>query len=85
VANNKLTNDPPSRYKCSVCRRPTPRDRLTVKRALFLGFGRNSKSLRSRVVAWLCDECREVDEDWTRPTTKGGAPLPPGEMTASGA
>jgi hypothetical protein len=68
---------PPPRHVCSVCGEPQDRANLTVKRASFLGFGRNGKLLRSRVVGWLCESCRDKDADWRLDTKKGGIPKAP--------
>lgn len=69
---------PPSKYVCTSCGKEKKRDMLTVKKVMFLNFGRNGKALRSRVVAWLCDECRAKDKDWAQEASRGGAPRPPG-------
>jgi len=79
MSDNALDSQQGSAYKCSSCGATHERDRLTVKRALFLGFGRNAKALRSRVVAWLCDDCRATDPDWSRPVSKGGIVTAPGD------
>jgi hypothetical protein len=53
-------------YVCSGCEQPTRRDRLTVKKAVFLGMGERASTLRSRVVGWLCPGCVQKDNDWNQ-------------------
>jgi hypothetical protein len=60
-----------SEYKCSVCQRETLRDLLTAKKISFTTMGAGAKTLRTRTVAWLCDECILVDEDYTREAYSG--------------
>ncbi len=54
-------------YKCTVCGKQEIREDLTVKRVSFQTMGVKWKILRSRVVAWLCDDCRDADEVWLMP------------------
>lgn len=55
-------------YACTRCgTEVTDRDRLTVKKASFHGMGTKARTIRSRVVAWLCPECLKKDVDWNRP------------------
>ena len=54
-------------YKCTRCNRETPRDELTVKKSVFLEMGERARTLRSRVVGWLCPPCIVDDSDWQRP------------------
>jgi predicted RNA-binding Zn-ribbon protein involved in translation (DUF1610 family) len=67
----------PTIYRCSGCGRDTVREDLTVKRTVFLTFGRNPSTLKSRVTAWLCPDCKMGDADWNAETTKGGKASPP--------
>jgi len=60
-----------SEYKCSVCLRKTLRELLTAKKIAFTTMGAGAKTLRTRTVGWLCDECIEVDEDYIRPAYSG--------------
>lgn len=55
-------------YACTKCgTEVSDRDRLTVKKSSFHGMGAKARTIRSRVVAWLCPECLKVDPDWNRP------------------
>lgn len=53
-------------YACTQCRRPNNREDLTVKKAVFLEMGEGARTVRSRVIAWLCKYCLEKDEDFLR-------------------
>lgn len=59
-------------YRCTRCgQRPAPeetkaRDLLTVKKVSFLEMGMGGRTLRSRVVDWLCPACVAKDEDYNR-------------------
>lgn len=53
-------------YKCADCGRSFPRDRLRVKRAVFQTMGAQAKTLRSRVIKWVCVKCMENDVDYSR-------------------
>lgn len=64
-------------YLCTACGKRKKREQLTVKKVLFQHFGRNGQVLRSRVSAWLCEECKNKDIDWNREPSKGGIPRPP--------
>jgi hypothetical protein len=55
-----------SEDRCSGCGDITSPERLTIKRANFSSRTASSKIKRSRVVAWLCDECLDKDPDWNR-------------------
>ena len=52
------------KYVCSTCALERERDDLLVKRVLFSHIGRGGKLLKSRVRAWVCTSCLEVDADW---------------------
>lgn len=58
-------------YICSACGRETLRDLLVAKKISFTGLGSGAKTIRTRTVAWVCDECIEVDVDWNRPAYSG--------------
>lgn len=58
-------------YKCSACGRETLRDLLTAKKITFTDMGPGAKTKRQRTVAWLCDECLPLDEDYLRPAYSG--------------
>ena len=51
-----------SEYKCSSCKRITERTLLVAKKVIFSPLGPGAKVMRSRTVAWLCDECLPKDE-----------------------
>jgi hypothetical protein len=53
-------------YVCTRCGRSPGRDSLTVKRVMFTTMGEGPRTLRSRVIDWLCDTCLEADADWHR-------------------
>lgn len=55
------------KYQCTVCKKTVPRDELTAKRISFQTMGMRFKTLRSRVIGWLCKECLEKDETWNMP------------------
>jgi hypothetical protein len=59
-----MANNP--HYACTRCKNPTKREELTVKKALFTEMGEGARSLRSRVVDWLCDSCLKQDTDFNR-------------------
>lgn len=55
-------------YACTKCgAEVADRDRLTVKKSSFHNMGAKARTLRSRVVHWLCPECLKADPDWNRP------------------
>lgn len=54
-------------YVCTKCKRDVlDRDRLTVKKASFHNMGSKARTIRSRVVHWLCPDCLKADPDWNR-------------------
>jgi hypothetical protein len=53
-------------YGCTRCQTPTPRNELTVKKAVFTEMGEGPSTLRSRVVDWLCGMCLKEDHDFNR-------------------
>lgn len=55
------------KYQCTVCKRTVPREQLTAKRISFQTMGERFKTLRSRVIGWLCEDCREKDSIWNLP------------------
>lgn len=62
-------------YSCSNCGQQTARDRLIVKKVVFLEMGAGGRTVRGRVAAWLCPDCIALDEDYNRqphvtPTTE---------------
>jgi predicted RNA-binding Zn-ribbon protein involved in translation (DUF1610 family) len=54
-------------YKCTNCGADTKRDLLTVKKVLFTEMGAGSKTIRARVVDWLCPPCVKNDPAWRAP------------------
>lgn len=60
------------KYKCTGCGTESSHEKLTVKRAVFTTMGQNFKTIRSRTVGWLCETCRNADNDWKR--ERGDAP-----------
>lgn len=61
-----MANEKP--YKCTVCNTEQPRNLLTVKKVLFLEMGVGARTLRSRVVGWLCPPCVAKDADYNAPS-----------------
>lgn len=57
-------------YQCTRCGKSTPRDELTIKRAVFMTPGEGAKTLRSRVTSHLCPTCVAGDADWRRPANQ---------------
>jgi hypothetical protein len=53
-------------YACGRCKKPTPRELLTVKKIEFRGMGVGAKTLRTRVDSWLCPECVVEDPHWNK-------------------
>lgn len=53
-------------YVCTDCGKPTPRDLLTVRKAVFLEMGLGGRTVRSRVTGWLCPVCTSGDTDFNR-------------------
>lgn len=53
-------------YVCTRCAKPTDRDNLVVKKAVFLEMGEGARTERSRVVDWLCPLCKNEDADYNR-------------------
>jgi hypothetical protein len=51
-------------YRCTVCRQVTLKQLLTVKKAVFQPLGAGAKIIKSRTVAWLCNECVELDPEY---------------------
>lgn len=53
-------------YRCTNCGTSIDRNLLTVKRIAFLEMGEGARTLRSRVVGWLCPVCVANDTDWRK-------------------
>lgn len=60
-----------SDYRCTICNRETLRDLLVAKKVSFSKLGPGAKLIRSRTVAWVCDECIERDEEYNLPAFQG--------------
>lgn len=60
-----------STYKCTGCNQVTLKELLTVKKVVFSPIGAGTKITKSRTIAWLCNECIELDEDWQREAFSG--------------
>lgn len=58
-------------YVCSDCGAAVGRSNLYVKRAVFALMGTSGRTLRSRVVAWLCLPCMNEDADFLRKEGEG--------------
>ena len=57
-----MSNEP--NYACSECGAHCSRDLLTVKKVSFLEMGEGARTIRSRVVAWLCPSCVAADHEF---------------------
>lgn len=64
-----------SEYKCTNCNQITLKELLQAKKVVFSPIGAGTKITKSRTVAWLCNECLELDEDWKREKFKGSPGL----------
>jgi hypothetical protein len=55
-------------YYCTNCGLETPREQLTVKKAVFTDMGSKARMHKSRVVDQLCPRptCLPADPDWQR-------------------
>jgi len=62
-------------YRCSKCGRGpeqgVERAKLVVKKSIFVTMGRGGKTIRSRVLDWLCPACLGDDRDWNREDNQG--------------
>lgn len=54
-------------YKCTQCGTRTAREKLIVKKAVFLTMGSGGRTVRSRVKDWLCAACLAIDNDFNIP------------------
>jgi hypothetical protein len=50
--------------RCTECNNICSKLLLTAKRVQFVEVVNQKKVLKSRVTAWLCEECRDKDPDW---------------------
>lgn len=53
-------------YVCSACRNEFTKEDLFAKRVIYSHVGRNTKIIRSRTTAWLCEACMNADPDYAR-------------------
>ncbi|HEY6021731.1 MAG TPA: hypothetical protein VIY48_18235 [Candidatus Paceibacterota bacterium] len=53
-------------YKCTSCGQPQSRSDLIVKKVVFLEMGAGGRTIKSRVIHWLCRVCKSRDVDWNR-------------------
>jgi hypothetical protein len=60
-----------SDYKCTDCQRETLKALLTAVKVQFTGLGAGAKVIRSRTIAWLCDECLCKNVHWNLPAYSG--------------
>lgn len=51
-------------YRCSECGRETLRELLIAVKVQFTPLGPGAKVIRSRTIAWKCNECIEDDPYW---------------------
>jgi hypothetical protein len=58
-------------HRCSGCDNITSPELLTVKKAVFYPKGQPKKTVKSVVLAWLCEACLEKDPDFNRPPYSG--------------
>lgn len=65
--NQTVTSRPGIEYKCAKCGKTRRRADLAAKRISFMEMGEGAKTIRARVVAWLCKEpCMLEDPDYQR-------------------
>ena len=60
-----------SEPRCSGCNQITSLELLAIKQVSFLERTKRGKVIKSRVVAWLCEECMEADPDFQLPPYSG--------------
>jgi hypothetical protein len=53
-------------YQCTECGATPGRDNLFVKRVQFQTMGEGARTIKSRVVDWLCSRCISQDVDYNR-------------------
>ena len=58
-------------YCCSKCGATPGRANLFVKRVQFTTMGEGARTVRSRVVGWLCGRCVNLDPDYNRESQAG--------------
>lgn len=59
--------------RCTECTNICSKILLTAKRIQFVALENQKKVLRSRVVAWLCEDCLAKDPEWNL-TAREAAP-----------
>lgn len=60
-------------YVCDVCGNDVGKGNVYSKQVRFQTVGTTYKTLRTRIVAWLCRPCMEADPAWTQDAL-GGSP-----------
>ncbi len=64
-------------YDCTRCGKKDgatvteQRANLTAKKVMFVTVGEGPQTLKARIVAWLCNECRDADSDWQLESASG--------------
>lgn len=53
-------------YRCTKCGIHCGRQNLTVKKAVFLEMGEGARTVRSRVMDWLCLGCLKEDPEFNK-------------------
>jgi hypothetical protein len=53
-------------YVCTSCGKSCQRKDLVVKKALFTEMGEGARTVRARVIHWLCPKCLLEDTDFNR-------------------
>lgn len=66
-------------YRCTRCGRDETKDRLTALKVSFLRMGIGGRTLKSRVIAWLCPGCLGKDKVYNSPEHSGPAYRPRNE------
>lgn len=54
-------------YHCTKCGKETKRELLTPKKVIFTEMGAGGKTIRARVIDWLCPPCVKSDPHWNLP------------------
>lgn len=58
-------------YACTRCGKEHPRSDLVAKVASFRELGVGGRLVRSRTVAWLCENCMVYDPDYNMTRVNG--------------
>ena len=57
--------------RCTGCDQITSPELMVIKQVNFLERTKRGKIIKSRVVAWLCEDCTEKDADFNLPAYSG--------------